>query len=89
MPLSLIDKPKSGFAIPIDQWLRGPLKSWAEDLLSQSKLQKESYLNVQLIRRKWSEHLNGTKNWGPQLWAVLVFEMWLENHAKEKNTLSS
>ena len=89
MPLSLINKPKSGFAIPINNWIRGPLKDWAEDLLSESKLQRESHLNPQVIRRKWAEHLSGKKDWGPQLWAVLMFEMWLENHEKKKITFSS
>ena len=89
MPLSLINKPKSGFAIPINNWIRGPLKDLAEDLLSESKLKRESHLNPHVIRRKWAEHLSGKKDWGPQLWAVLMFEMWLENHEKKKITFSS
>jgi asparagine synthase (glutamine-hydrolysing) len=65
-----------GFGVPIDLWLRGPLKSWAEDLLQASALDRVGLLDPAPIAKKWAEHQSGTRNWQHCLWNVLMFESW-------------
>ena len=80
VPRDLIERPKSGFAMPIDVWLRGPLRDWAETLIEPSRLNREGFLNPSPIRIKWQEHLSGRRNWQQHLWNVLMFQCWLERN---------
>ncbi len=79
VPKELIDRPKAGFAIPVGQWLRGPLKDWAEALLDEKRLEIEGYFYPKPIRDKWVQHLSGSFDHTPSLWAVLMFQSWLES----------
>jgi asparagine synthase (glutamine-hydrolysing) len=78
VPKKMIERPKMGFGVPIDQWLRGPLREWAESLLGESLLRQEGFLNPEPIRAKWAEHLTGKSNWQYLLWDVLMFQAWHE-----------
>ena len=79
VPKELIERPKQGFGIPLDSWLRGPLREWAESLLDERRLRDEGYFHPQLIRKKWQEHLSGRRNWQHHLWDILMFLAWLES----------
>jgi asparagine synthase (glutamine-hydrolysing) len=80
VPCQMIERPKMGFGIPIDAWLRGPLRGWAESLLGERRLKDEGFFNPKPIRQKWQEHLTGKHNWQYHLWDILMFEAWLEEN---------
>src|SRR5215467_10501024 len=78
VPRELIERPKTGFEIPLSAWLRGPLRDWAEALLSEKRLRDAALLDPQAVRQCWQEHLKGTHNWQFRLWNVLMLEAWRE-----------
>ncbi len=81
VPRPLIERPKMGFGVPIDAWLRGPLRDWAEHLLAPSRLAADGFVRVEPVRRVWQEHLEGKRNWQYPLWTVLMLQAWRERWA--------
>jgi len=77
-PRELFDRPKSGFGIPIGHWLRGPLREWCEDLLNEPRLAQEGWFEPSVVRARWREHLNGRRDSTAAIWAVLMFQSWLD-----------
>ncbi len=77
-PRELFERPKTGFGIPIGAWLRGPLRDWAETLLAEDRLVREGYFDAPRIRKRWRDHLSGRTQSDQALWAVLMFQAWLE-----------
>jgi len=79
VPRELVERPKAGFSVPIGQWLRGPLREWADELLSEKRLLADGYFRPDLIRRCWAQHLEGRRDNVNALWTVLMFQAWLDN----------
>ena len=78
------ERKKAGFSLPISEWLRGPLREWAEGLLSRDLIMRHGLLNPEVINNKWNEHQSGKNNWHEHIWSVLMFNGWYE-HWVEKN----
>lgn len=84
LPDKLMNQPKRGFGIPLNTWLRGPLRDWADELLSSSRLRRDGIFRVEPIEERWREHCSGRRDWGPHLWTILMFNTWLDRWASPK-----
>lgn len=73
-----------GFGVPVDHWLRGPLREWAEDLLSETSLARDGLFNPSPIRVRWKAHLQGSENWQYSLWTILMIQAWLADYARPR-----
>jgi asparagine synthase (glutamine-hydrolysing) len=82
VPQALIERPKVGFGVPLEHWLRGPLRDWAEDLLSEARIKRDGFLNAGPVRQRWHEHLSGKRNWQHSIWCVLMFQAWLDEQKR-------
>jgi len=85
VPRELFERPKQGFAVPLAAWLKGPLREWAEDLLSAAALAESGLLAPETIRRKWVEHVEGRASWPYLLWDVLMFQAWHRRYRRSIN----
>ncbi|MGY4296815.1 asparagine synthetase B (glutamine-hydrolyzing) [Bradyrhizobium sp. i1.4.4] len=79
LPRHLFERPKQGFDVPIGSWLKGPLRSWASDLLSESRLRNQHLLDVSRVQECWLQHLSGRRDFSRPLWAVLMLQSWLDS----------
>jgi asparagine synthase (glutamine-hydrolysing) len=84
LPSTMIERPKSGFAIPIGDWLRGPLHDWCEELLDEKTIIKQGFFHYSPILQIWNQHKTGEYDWTPKLWGILMFQLWLKEHHPEK-----
>jgi asparagine synthase (glutamine-hydrolysing) len=81
VPRALIERPKMGFGIPLESWLRGRLRGWAESLLDPSAIRAQGLIDPAAVRAKWEAHLAGKNDWQYHLWAVLMLQAWLQQDA--------
>jgi asparagine synthase (glutamine-hydrolysing) len=78
VPRSLFERPKMGFGVPVERWLRGKLRSWADDLLAETRLRREGIFDPSVIMRRWQQHRDGLVDWSVPLWSVLMFQAWMD-----------
>jgi len=84
-PRNLFERPKAGFAIPVGEWIEGPLRDWAEDLLDPAKMAADGWLDPSIVRNRWNDHLSGRRDSTPAIWAVLMFQAWLQNQRGDQS----
>jgi asparagine synthase (glutamine-hydrolysing) len=80
-PAELFERPKAGFAVPVGEWIKGPLRGWAEDLLNPRRVREEGWFDADLVNRRWQAHLAGRCDATPAIWGILMFQMWQKSHA--------
>ncbi len=80
VPKQLLDRPKKGFSVPLGDWLKGPMKDWANDLLNMERLKRQGLLNERLIQQAWQAHLNQQGDWSAHLWGALMLQAWLDEY---------
>jgi asparagine synthase (glutamine-hydrolysing) len=83
VPAQLFDRPKAGFAVPVGDWIRGPLRGWAEELLDPARLTGEGWFDADIVRRRWSDHLSGRRESTDAIWSVLMFQAWLDEQSQK------
>ena len=79
VPRELIERPKTGFAVPVADWIKGPLRDWAEDLLDSRRMAQDGWFDPNVVNRRWQDHLSGRRSSPQALWALLMFQSWLRN----------
>ena len=77
VPRKLFDRPKAGFAVPVGEWIKGPLRDWAEELLDPARMAQEGWFDATIVQRRWQEHLSGSSDSTAAIWAILMFQAWL------------
>ncbi len=88
VPRELVERPKQGFAAPVEEWVRAELRPWAEELLAESRLRQHGFFQERNVRRKWEDHLSGKGDWGRPLWNVLMFQGWLEAQKSQQASVT-
>jgi asparagine synthase (glutamine-hydrolysing) len=83
VPAELIDRPKAGFAVPVGEWIKGPLRPWAEELLDPAHMAADGWLDPAIVHRRWNQHLNGERDSTPAIWAILMFQSWLREQSQQ------
>src|SRR5439155_18615789 len=83
VPRELIDRPKAGFGVPVGEWIKGPLRPWAEDLLDADLIRGQGWFDADTVERSWRQHLSGQRDSTPALWAILMFQSWLASERQE------
>jgi len=86
LPAKLFDRPKQGFGVPLDGWLRGPLREWADSLLAVGRVKSQGYFNADLIAKVWTDHLSGRQNYQYHVWNILMFQAWLESEQARESS---
>jgi asparagine synthase (glutamine-hydrolysing) len=81
----MFQRPKAGFAIPVGEWIKGPLRPWAEDLLDPSRMASEGWFDPAIVQRRWRDHLEGRSDSTPAIWAILMFQAW---HREQRQMLA-
>jgi asparagine synthase (glutamine-hydrolysing) len=89
VPREMMNRPKSGFGVPLATWLRGPLRDWAESLLCDTRLRQDGYFSYAPIQKIWREHLSAKANWEYHLWDILMFQAWLDESRRKPEERSA